>query len=187
MFACTGGFCRVNQATPCCFSPMATPAISLTESTIWVHFQRIGLTVFIFDYRGYGQSDGQITEVGSYSDMRGAIAWAKKKGWTPRQMIYFGRSLGSGGGPATGLGRTASRPRAGIGLHLGGPHGLAPPAPYLCPVWLVGYLLALQQPGERSVSCNALFLCFRENATASCRRRWPTSSSPGPLSQRLYT
>ncbi len=59
------------------------------------HFHRLGVTVFIFDYRGYGQSEGRISEAGSYNDMRGALAWLKKNGWTPQQMIYFGRSLGA--------------------------------------------------------------------------------------------
>lgn len=77
-----------------------------------VHFQRIGLAVFIFDYRGYGQSEGQITEDGSYSDMRGALAWLKKQGWTPRQMIYFGRSLGA----AVALQLALEEPPAGLVL-----------------------------------------------------------------------
>ena len=57
-------------------------------------FQKLGLTVFIFDYRGYGLSEGQITEQGSYNDIRGALSWLKKRNWKPQQMIYFGRSLG---------------------------------------------------------------------------------------------
>ncbi|OEU60341.1 MAG: hypothetical protein BA870_01670 [Desulfuromonadales bacterium C00003094] len=59
-------------------------------------FQSLGLTVFIFDYRGYGLSEGQISEQGSYNDMRGALAWLQQRGWKPQQMIYFGRSLGAG-------------------------------------------------------------------------------------------
>ncbi|APG28792.1 hypothetical protein A7E78_13725 [Syntrophotalea acetylenivorans] len=59
------------------------------------HFQKLGLSVFIFDYRGYGISEGQISEQGSYKDMRGALAWLQQRGWKPQQMIYFGRSLGA--------------------------------------------------------------------------------------------
>jgi len=59
-------------------------------------FRDLGLSVFIFDYRGYGQSEGKTTEIGSYDDMRGAIDWLKSRGWQVEQMIYFGRSLGAG-------------------------------------------------------------------------------------------
>lgn len=76
------------------------------------HFQQLGLTVFIFDYRGYGQSEGKITEKGSYEDMRGALTWLKTKGWTPQQMIYFGRSLGA----AVALQLALEEPPAGLVL-----------------------------------------------------------------------
>ena len=55
-----------------------------------------GYAVFIFDYRGYGQSEGEPNEAGTYSDARGALDWLRHKGWTPERMIYFGRSLGGG-------------------------------------------------------------------------------------------
>ncbi len=59
-------------------------------------FRGLGLAVFIFDYRGYGQSEGKADEEGTYNDMRGALSWLQKKGWKTEQMIYFGRSLGAG-------------------------------------------------------------------------------------------
>lgn len=77
-----------------------------------VHFQRLGLTVFIFDYRGYGLSEGQISEQGSYNDMRGALAWLQQRGWKPQQMIYFGRSLGA----AVALQLAVEEPPAGLVL-----------------------------------------------------------------------
>lgn len=55
----------------------------------------LGLSVFIFDYRGYGRSAGKASEEGTYSDLRGAINWLQEKGWTPEQLIYFGRSVGA--------------------------------------------------------------------------------------------
>lgn len=57
--------------------------------------RELGLAVFIFDYRGYGQSEGKTSEKGTYSDMRGAIEWLQKKGWKTEQLIYFGRSVGA--------------------------------------------------------------------------------------------
>ncbi|WP_303722514.1 alpha/beta hydrolase [Malonomonas rubra] len=58
--------------------------------------RQLGLTSFIFDYRGYGQSEGKASEKGTYRDMRAAISWLRKKGWQGEQMIYFGRSVGAG-------------------------------------------------------------------------------------------
>lgn len=76
------------------------------------HFQRLGLTVFIFDYRGYGLSEGQISEQGSYNDIRGALAWLQQQGWKPKQMIYFGRSLGA----AVALQLALEKPPGGLVL-----------------------------------------------------------------------
>lgn len=59
-------------------------------------FNRLGVSVFIFDYRGYGQSTGETSEEGTYDDARGALAWLVEKDWSPARMIYFGRSLGAG-------------------------------------------------------------------------------------------
>jgi fermentation-respiration switch protein FrsA (DUF1100 family) len=55
----------------------------------------LGLAVFIFDYRGYGQSESTPSETGTYADARGALAWLGQRGWRPSQMIYFGESLGA--------------------------------------------------------------------------------------------
>jgi len=58
-------------------------------------FHRLGLNVFIFDYRGYGNSQGKPSEVGMYDDAR--TAWhylVKEKGFATSQIIIFGRSLG---------------------------------------------------------------------------------------------
>jgi fermentation-respiration switch protein FrsA (DUF1100 family) len=59
-------------------------------------FRELGLAVFIISYRGYGQSEGQPSEEGTYSDMRGALDWLKKRGWSAERMLYFGRSVGAG-------------------------------------------------------------------------------------------
>lgn len=56
--------------------------------------ERLGASVFIFDYRGYGLSEGRASEEGTYADARGALAWLRSKGWTPERAVYFGRSLG---------------------------------------------------------------------------------------------
>jgi len=56
---------------------------------------RLGLNVFIFDYRGYGKSKGKPSEKGLYADGRAALEWLRNKGWPPEKTIYFGRSLGA--------------------------------------------------------------------------------------------
>lgn len=54
-----------------------------------------GLNVFIFDYRGYGQSNGHITEAGFYMDAEAAYEEARKYATARNlKLVIFGRSLG---------------------------------------------------------------------------------------------
>ena len=58
-------------------------------------FRDLGLNVFIFDYRGYGHSQGSPSEEGLYED--GRTAWkylTEQKNIKPENIIIFGRSLG---------------------------------------------------------------------------------------------
>jgi fermentation-respiration switch protein FrsA (DUF1100 family) len=58
-------------------------------------FHRLGLSVFIFDYRGYGKSEGKPTEEGVYSDAEGAWRYlAEDRKIPPGEIVIFGRSLG---------------------------------------------------------------------------------------------
>jgi len=55
----------------------------------------LGLNCFIFDYRGYGNSEGKPSEEGTYLDVRAAYKWlTKEKEISPDDIIVFGRSLG---------------------------------------------------------------------------------------------
>jgi hypothetical protein len=57
---------------------------------------RLGIGVFIFDYRGYGRSDGSPTEAGLYRDARAAReTLVRNLGVPAQQIVYFGRSLGA--------------------------------------------------------------------------------------------
>jgi len=59
-------------------------------------FNQLGFNCFIFDYRGYGLSEGKPTEQGTYTDASGAYQWLlKEKNIQPRNIILFGRSLGA--------------------------------------------------------------------------------------------
>ena len=65
----------------------------------------MGISVFIFDYRGYGRSQGHISEKGFYQDSEAAYAVARKwAGQNGAKLVVFGRSLG--GIAATHLGAT---------------------------------------------------------------------------------
>lgn len=60
------------------------------------YFNEMGFSVFIFDYRGFGRSQGQAkSEEDLYVDARSVIDYLKRNGWSTSQMIYFGRSLGA--------------------------------------------------------------------------------------------
>ena len=55
----------------------------------------LGLNCFIFDYRGYGKSEGKPSEEGTYLDARAAYEWLiDEKRLSPNNIIIFGRSLG---------------------------------------------------------------------------------------------
>jgi uncharacterized protein len=53
-----------------------------------------GVNVFLFDYRGFGQSTGRPDEEGTYQDAQAAYAWLRQKGFSPNQIIAYGESLG---------------------------------------------------------------------------------------------
>jgi fermentation-respiration switch protein FrsA (DUF1100 family) len=56
----------------------------------------LGVSVFIFDYRGYGRSEGSPSEQGTYRDAEAALAYLlSRSDVDPERIVYFGRSLGS--------------------------------------------------------------------------------------------
>ncbi len=58
-------------------------------------FHRLRLSVFIFDYRGYGQSEGRVTEKGTYLDAEAAWRYLlDERQVDPGEIYIFGRSLG---------------------------------------------------------------------------------------------
>ena len=54
-----------------------------------------GYDVLIYDYRGYGKSDGKRSEEQLFADA-GHMYWELRKTWKPEQITFYGRSLGSG-------------------------------------------------------------------------------------------
>lgn len=64
------------------------------ENLAYLH--QLGVSVFIFDYRGYGQSEGEpLTENDLYADGRAACDLLFQRGWERGNIIFFGRSLGA--------------------------------------------------------------------------------------------
>lgn len=59
------------------------------------HLNKIGMSVFIFDYRGYGHSSGRISEKGFYRDSDAACQVVRGYADEHRlKLMIFGRSLG---------------------------------------------------------------------------------------------
>jgi len=58
-------------------------------------FNRSNLNVFIFDYRGYGQSSGRPSEKGTYLDARAAYDYLVSRSDIDKdKIIFYGKSLG---------------------------------------------------------------------------------------------
>ncbi len=56
----------------------------------------LGVNIMAFDYRGYGQSEGEVDEDGTYHDAFAAYDWVIERGFTGQQIIAWGESLGGG-------------------------------------------------------------------------------------------
>jgi fermentation-respiration switch protein FrsA (DUF1100 family) len=61
-----------------------------------VALRRAGLSVLLFDYRGYGGNPGRPSESGLIADARAARAYlASRPGVDPSRIVYLGESLGA--------------------------------------------------------------------------------------------
>ncbi len=56
---------------------------------------RLKVDTLLFDYRGYGKSQGSPDEEGTYRDARAAYRWLIARGLGPERVVLFGESLGS--------------------------------------------------------------------------------------------
>jgi hypothetical protein len=67
----------------------------------------LGMNVLVFDYRGYGKSEGRPTEAGTYLDAE--AAWAhlvEARREKPERIVIHGRSLGGAVAARLAMGRT---------------------------------------------------------------------------------
>lgn len=72
---------------------------------------RIGLSVLLFDYRGYGGNPGRPSEEGLAADARAAQAWLAAQPGV-ENIVYFGESLGA----AVAVGLAVDTPPAAVVL-----------------------------------------------------------------------
>jgi fermentation-respiration switch protein FrsA (DUF1100 family) len=72
---------------------------------------RMGLSVLLFDYRGYGGNRGRPSEAGLATDARAAQAWLADQPGVEK-IVYFGESLGA----AVAVSLATERPPAAIVL-----------------------------------------------------------------------
>ncbi len=70
--------------------------VSQHKAKLLEFVRRNQVSIFAFDYRGYGKSDGTPSEAGLYQDTEAARDWlAKRKNIPPQEVILMGRSLGA--------------------------------------------------------------------------------------------
>lgn len=55
-----------------------------------------GVNLLTFDYRGYGLSEGEPSEAGTYTDATTACQWLRARGFAPENILVWGESLGGG-------------------------------------------------------------------------------------------
>lgn len=59
-------------------------------------FHKLKLNIFIFDYRGYGRSEGRPSEEGLYQDARAAYRYlVTEKGIEKEKVVVYGKSIGA--------------------------------------------------------------------------------------------
>ncbi len=58
--------------------------------------EQLEVNVFLFDYRGYGASEGRPSEEGTYLDAEAALGYLHSRSdIAPERIVYFGRSMGA--------------------------------------------------------------------------------------------
>ncbi|MFQ5684629.1 MAG: alpha/beta hydrolase [Candidatus Binatia bacterium] len=70
--------------------------ISNRLDNIKLFHDRLGINIFIFDYRGYGRSEGKVSEKGTYIDGETALKQLRiREDLDTKRIVFFGRSLGA--------------------------------------------------------------------------------------------
>lgn len=67
------------------------------RSVLELYRDRLNASILVFDYRGYGRSEGAPSESGVFADARAARAWlATRAGVREQDIVLVGNSLGGG-------------------------------------------------------------------------------------------
>ena len=83
------------------------------RAVLAVGLARLGMSVLLFDYRGYGGNPGSPSEKGLAIDARAAQQWlATQTDVDPDRIVYFGESLGA----AVAIGLALERPPVALVL-----------------------------------------------------------------------
>jgi fermentation-respiration switch protein FrsA (DUF1100 family) len=71
--------------------------VSDLRSVLALFRDRLNVSVLVFDYRGYGRSEGTPSEDGAFADARAARRWLATQTNVPeKDIVLVGRSLGGG-------------------------------------------------------------------------------------------
>ncbi len=125
-------------------------------------FNRMGFSTLIFDYRGYGRSQGRPSEAGTYKDAEAAWHYlTDKRAIAPSRIVLFGRSLG-----AAVAAHQAGEHRAGALIvessFTSVPDIAAELYPFLPVRWLIRFDYNVLQ-GLQRVSCPVLVVHSRDD------------------------
>lgn len=94
-----GWFVRPDDRTPknvILFSHGRRGNVSGFNERLFDFVRRHQVAIMLFDYRGYGKSEGRPSEFGLYADATAARNWlATRTGCSPSDIILMGRSLGA--------------------------------------------------------------------------------------------
>lgn len=81
------------------------------NQALFAHWRSLGFSIFAYDYRGYGTSQGKPSVSGSLADIKAAYQYMTQTlKIPPHRILVYGRSVG--GGPSTDL--AAHQPIAGL-------------------------------------------------------------------------
>lgn len=84
--------------------------ISHRLSHLQLIYHQVGGSHFLFDYRGYGKSQGKPSIAGIIADGRDAVELVRQRGWAAgKQLVYFGESLGCAVAVALGIEESPDR------------------------------------------------------------------------------
>lgn len=61
---------------------------------LYARLAETGANVLLFDYRGYGKSEGQPSEEGTYRDAQAAYQWLRQSGFAATNIFVYGESFG---------------------------------------------------------------------------------------------